>query len=401
VDPNFYPPQLNPALVQLCQLASPVIGWWRYRMRLQVEPEGLQQLAALRNHRVLLLPNHPTFHDWIAIFLLSAKLREQFHYLAAYERFQGQEAWFLQQMGAYSIRRGLGDRASVTKTIELLMQPQCRLVLFPEGGCSFQNDTVMPFRTGAIQTAFQSINRLVKQGESVPEFYVVPISLKYRYLGDMTPVIDNMLTRLEKAVQVSSATTSYQRLRRVAEQVMIRLEKDYDLHHETVMERPWSDRIAHLKSHVLQQCEQKLEITSSADSFLRERVYKIQHILESRAEAIAADDFGTYEFIHAATARLLNFDAIYDGYVADHPTPERFLDTLIRLEREIFQIDQPVPKGDRKVLIHIGESINLKDYFKDYQSDRSSTTTYITEQLRQTVQCNLDRFSEPLELPGS
>lgn len=83
------------------------------------------------------------------MFLLSARLGEVFHYLVAHEAFQGLQGRLLTtRLGAYSIRRGLGDRRSVAQTLELLMQPACRLVVFPEGGCSFQNDTVMPFRGG-------------------------------------------------------------------------------------------------------------------------------------------------------------------------------------------------------------------------------------------------------------
>jgi 1-acyl-sn-glycerol-3-phosphate acyltransferase len=200
---DFYPPRLNPLLARLCQSVLPVIGHLHYHVKLEVEQSCLDRLSALRDHRLLILPNHPTFHDWIAIFLLSTRLGEIFHYLAAYDQFRGWQGWLLQRMGAYSIRRGLGDRPSFAQTLDLLMQPQCRLVIFPEGGCSFQNDTVMPLRAGAVQIALQAMNKQVRQGESIPDLYVVPVSIKYRYVGDMNPVIHNTLVRLETALHLS------------------------------------------------------------------------------------------------------------------------------------------------------------------------------------------------------
>ena len=336
------------------------------------------------------------------MFMLSAQVGEAFHYMAAYERFQGWGGTFLQKLGAYSIRRGLGDRASVVKTIELLMQPRCRLVIFPEGGCSFQNDTVMPFRTGAIQVGCQALSKLAKQGEDA-DLYVVPISIKYRYTGDMNRVVHRTLQVLERALHLPVVADGrrdrfYARLRTVAEKVMIGVETDYGLHDGAIATLDWNRRIERIRSHILTACEQKLDITPPPHQPLRERVYRIQSVLESRAEAmIARDDFWTYESIHKAAARLLNFNAIYDGYVAASPTPERYLDTLVRLEREQFNIGEPVPKGHRNAVVKIGEPLNLKDYLSRYQCDRTTTVDQLANTLQQQMQSALDELNQILQ----
>jgi hypothetical protein len=369
-------------------------------MNLEIHPTCVEKLATLRDRRLLLLANHPTFHDGMAMFLLSARLGEVFHYLVAYEAFLGLQGRLIQGLGAYSIRRGLGDRRSVAQTLELLMQPACRLVIFPEGGCSFQNDTVMPFRNGAIHLALQATSKLVKRGEPQPELYVVPVSIKYHFPGDMSQVIHDTLSRLERTLQIPAAANFYERLRAVAERVLAGLEQDYGLYTAETAQMDWNQRILHIKTYLLQRCEQKLAIASAPGELPRERVYKIQHILESQAAALASDDFWTYESIYKATERLLNFDAIYDGYVAAAPTPERFLDTLTRLEREVFNIDQPPPKGQRNVLLRTGEPVNLQDYFERYQQDRSGTVTTLTQQIQQNVQRNLDILNDSLGPPG-
>lgn len=391
---DFYPPRLNPFLVRCFQSIIALIGHGYYRMRLEVRPDSLERLRSLRGKRVLLLPNHPTFHDWIATFLLSAKTGDLFYYLAAHERFRGWIGQLLQRLGAYSIRRGLGDRPSVGKTIELLMQPQCRLVIFPEGGCSFQNDTVMPFRPGAVQIALQAMSKLARKGEPIPDLYAVPLSLKYRYTGDMTPVINDLLSRLERALDLSAATDPYERLRIIAERVLSGLEQDYGLDTNTVLRLNWNDRIPRLRTGVLKACERHLGLKATPNMPVRERVYQIQYTLEARAETLPDDPVWTYESMHKAAARMLNFDAIYDGYVADQPTPERFLDTLTRLERTVFSIDQPPSRGYRKVMLHVGNPVNLKDYYEQYQRDRSETVRVVTQELHSRVQQNLDLLAK-------
>lgn len=400
--PDFYPPRLNPGLVRWVQRLAPFFARHLYQVELQISQDCLQQLATIQDQRWLVLPNHPTFQDPIVLFLLSGRLQHPFYYLAAYEQFRGLLGWFFPQIGGYSIRRGLADRASIAQTLQLLSQPQCHLVIFAEGGCSFQNDTVMPFRLGAVQMAFQSLAKAVKRGDPLPDLYVIPVSLKYRYTGNMQPVIEKTLRRLEQKLYLSAEGDAYDRLRAIAERVLVSLERAYDLYTPALNEQSWNQRILQLKSQVLQRCEEKLSLaTGPTTEAVRERVYRVLYTLEQQENTLPVKGSWGSEFIYRSMMRLLNFDAIYDGYVAANPSPERFLDTLVRLEREVCKIDQPSSKGHKQALLSIGAPVNLKDYFPAYQQNRVATIAELTEQLQQTVQDNLDRLNKAQTLPSS
>jgi hypothetical protein len=282
------------------------------------------------------------------------------------------------------------DRASVAQTLQLLTQPSCKLVIFAEGGCSFQNDTVMPFRVGAIQMAFQAMNKVLKQEKSLPNLYAVPITIKYYYSKDMTGAIAQTLKKLEQALQVQPNGDFYQRLRVLAGGVLLKCEQEYGLVNPQLTD--WNQRIANLKEHVLQQCEQRLGLTSVVGEPYRERTYRIQQALEevTQASNFTTLDPWTREVIAKAAWRVLNFDAIYDGYVAAKLTPERFLDTLIRLERDVFNIDKPRPKGHRQAVLSVAQPINLKDWFADYQQNRTTTVSTVVQTIHQMVQQKLD-----------
>jgi len=386
--PPFYPPQINPSLVWLLQQASPWIARWINRLELVVSAEPEVPVATLQQQPGLLLCNHSTFQDEVVLFLLSARVGQPFYYLAAHERFRGILGWLYQRIGAYSVRRGLADRDSVRQTLSLITRPGCKLVVFPEGGCSFQNDTVMPFRSGAVQIALQALSRQ----DEPSDLYAVPISLKYRYTGKMSIVIQKTLNRLERAIHCSPEGDVYKRLRTIAEHVLVRCEQEYGL--TSPLDLTWNQRITRLKAEVLRQCEAHLGLTPVRGEPDRERVYRIRHALEHRSSTLLPDGTDGWDVMLQATARVLNFDAIYDGYVSEKPTPERFLDTLIRLEREIFKIDQPSPKGYRQAYLRIGKPINLKQHVADYRRDRATTVDQIVQQLHQTVQRNLDVLSE-------
>lgn len=390
---SFYPPRLNPPLVSLLQTVAPALAQIAHRLDLIVSSEPSVQLETLQEKPCLLLCNHPSFDDSIVLFLFSAYLREPFYYMTAYEQFLGWQGWGLQQVGAYSMQRGLSDRNSVAQTLELLTQPDCKLVIFPEGGCSFQNDTVMPFRPGAVQIGLQALARCAKRGQPVPDLHVVPLSLKYRYTGRMTPVIEKTLASLEQALDITANGDHYRRLRAVAQQILSQFEREYQLVLPDTAD--WNQRIAALKDKVLQQCEQELGLTAAAHEPNRERVYRIRHAIDRQQNlALKTGAQSDWKSMSRAMIRVLNFDASYDGYVAEKPTPERFLDTLVRFEREVFGIDQPRPKAHRQAFLRIGQPVNLKDQLEAYRHDRAATVTPLVAQLQQTVQHNLNMLSD-------
>lgn len=399
-DKFFYPPLPNSFLINFAQFIAPVVTRYIFQFELHIDRESTATIQQFSDRRLLLLPNHPTFQDPIVMFALSGKLKQKFYYLSAYELFQGFMTGIFQGLGVYSIRRGLVDRPSIAQTIDILTQKNSHLVVFPEGGCSFQNDTVMPFRVGAVQIAFQAMSKLAKQGE-IPDLYVLPISIKYRYTQNMQRVIHQTLNRLEKALSIESNGSDYDRLRAIAQQVLVQMEREYDTYSPTKNALSWDERISLLRTHILECCEQQLGISSNSKEALRERTYKMEYVLKTQADALESEtsseaEISTgepankYSLIEKSIKRLLNFDAIYDGYVAENPTPERFLDTLTRLEREVFDIDKPPAKGYRQARIKVGEPINLKDFFTEYQRDRASIINAMTLKVQQAVQQNLN-----------
>jgi 1-acyl-sn-glycerol-3-phosphate acyltransferase len=390
--PQFYPPKLNPPLIWTAQRFAPLVARVVYQLDLIVSADPSVSLDTLQTKRCLLLCNHPTFDDPIAMFLLSGYWNEPFYYMTAYEQFRSWKGGLYQQMGAYSVQRGLADRNSIVQTLELLIQPKCKLVIFPEGGCSFQNDTVMPFRPGAVQLGLQALSRAAKRGQAIPDLYAVPISLKYAYVGKMKAVIDKTLRNLEQKLGITPTGDIYQRLRVAAARVLAQCEQEHGVVPDA--ELNWNQRIENLKATVIQQCEEKLGLPPAPEDADRERVYRLRHALEQQRTIVLEDGTDDWATISKGLMRVLNFDAIYDGYVSEKPTPERFLDTLTRLEREVFGIDKPSPKRHRHAFMRIGKPINLKDYVDAYNKARSTTVTLVVQQLQQTVQDNLDILAD-------
>ena len=401
---SFYPPKQNPLIVRLMQSISYPLARVLYKFRISVSEEDVGKVRRVEGDRLVFVCNHPTLEDGISVFVLSARLGQMLHYVVARESFKGLMGWFIQRLGCYSIRRGVGDRTSISQTLSLLKEPRCRLTIFPEGGCSYQNDTIMSFRPGAIQLPMSVLAQLAKKSpDAVPNMYVVPLSLKYRYVQPMQRVIEQTLSRLEAHFSLSSAVadgasdrqlSDYERLRQIAHQVILQIEAEAGLSHAAQLD--WNERIQRLRQSFINKCERALKIEPNLNLPIRERVYKVQATLEEIAVGgeqpnELAEATYRWDNLHWDAVRLLNFDAIYDGYVAESPTPERFLDTLTRLEREVFHIEHAQPKAPRRACFHIGDPINLKDYLADYKRDRTGTVNLLAERLRDLMQENLNK----------
>lgn len=388
---TFYPPKLNSLLIGLGQWWAPVIAQWQYRFQMVTDAQSLERLRSQREQRLILLPNHSCFDDPPVIFTLSGQVGMRFQYMAALELFQGPLGIWLQRLGVYSIRRGFADRTSIAYTLDLIAQPASKLVIFAEGGCSFQNDTVMPFRPGAIQMAFQVLSRFHKRGERIPDLWVAPVGIKYHYKGNLAAVFEQSLRALAETLQIQTSGNPYERLCQIAQHRLSFWETTFGV--QPAADQSWDDRIEKLKSWIVLQAEQYLQLDTNYNDPDRDRAYRVLNALSNpqmQAQQPIAQGAITPQLLDRAIRQVLNYITISASYISENPSQERFLDVLTRLERDVFQIDQPRPKGDRVAYVRVGELVNLKDWFDQYRCDRNAVIEQLSQSLRSQVQEQID-----------
>ncbi len=86
--------------------------------------------------------------------------------------------------------------------------------------------------------------------------------------------------------------------------------------------------------------------------------------------------------------RLLRFVAIYDGYVRESMTVERFMDVLGLLELEVFKTRRVW--RPRKACVKVGQPIDLKDYASSYEANKRAAIQNVNATLEPSVRENLD-----------
>ncbi|MCG9126922.1 1-acyl-sn-glycerol-3-phosphate acyltransferase [Candidatus Poribacteria bacterium] len=403
---DFKPPKPNELTIKLVQsLAAFGNKLYPKGLTLEIDEESISRLKSTFGHPTVIAPNHAASADPAVVFFLSKRLSQPFYYMAAREsfdkgRFIGLRSRLMQQMGVYSIVRGTADRNAFRTTRQILSEGKWPLVVFGEGEVSRQNDTVMRFERGVIQLCFWSLDDIKKNGEDKP-LYVVPAGIKYRFTQDMWDVIDTALTKLENHILPPSTRTPeerYQRLRRIGVSVLKTLADEYQ--YMVDESKSLNEHIQGLKEQILSHAEKIMGIQSDADILTRVRILRnlvdseIYRDVEQMTEyerKIHQELLQKFQQFYPDLDRLVNFIAITDGYVAEDESPERYLEVIARLEKEVFGAANM--QGPRVAAIKVGEPKNLLDEYDTYKDDKKNTVEKITVTLETDVQNLITGFN--------
>lgn len=416
---DFKPPKDSQCLISITNLSLPLyMKVLLHDTTLSVSAEALEKFKALKGQRAMICPNHACRHDPMVMFAFSKMVGEQFNYIAAREVFDwnhGLNGWWLQRMGAYSVVRGAVDRESFKTTRHLLSSGKKKLVLFPEGEISSQNDTLMPLESGAAQMSFWALSDIKKQSPS-ETLKIVPIALKYTYKRDITSTLRGSLVEMERKLGLSVEDETVDlKIRKVAERLLSVLEREYGQKSEEGEDM--NPRVTRLRRLILKRLADRLQVKVSEGQRELEQV----RILRNHIDDImfgANEGASDYEKkIHREKVdliksgysdldRVVRFIAVYDGYVTEHKTQERMCEVVDRLEREIHGVF-PSIKGPRRVYVDVGDPIELDEYMDSYKANKKETVEQVTDNLFDQISTMLqtiERKRRPVLLmpaPGS
>jgi hypothetical protein len=405
---DFRPPLDSPLLIALVKLVMPLyMKLGLNDTTISVSSEALERFTELRGKKALICPNHSFRHDPQVMFAFSKLVDEDFNFIAAREVFDwdhGLNGWWLQHMGAYSVVRGAVDRESFKTTREILTAGRKKLVLFPEGEISRQNDTLMPLESGAAQMSFWALSD-IKKNDPRDTIYIIPMALKYTYPHDIGSNIRESIGRLESKLNLSpfteeegklkleieSASDSARfRIRRIAEKLLSVLEKEYK--QKPKEDATMNQRVETLRRAILAKVAKQLDVELPAGNRELENVRILRNTLDDYIYQADGPNSSEYEkHIREETSanikacykdldRVVNFIAIYDGYVTEYMSQERYSHVLDRMEQEVFG-GAPTPRGSRLVLIDVGEPINLENHLDAYKLKKKEAVAKVTDEI--------------------
>ena len=245
-------------------------------------------------------------------------------------------------------------------------------------------------------------------GEDGKSIFIQPMAFKYTYPRDVTSALRDTLRSMEMklGIKADDDDTMYQRMRVLAEKMLSTLEKEYGL--KSNSEGNWNDRVKALRWHILKSLAKVLNVELPENARELECVRILRNKLDdfifedeknkSKYEKeIHEEKERSYKIYYRDLNRVVNFICIYDGYVTERMTQERYADVIERMESEIYGGD-PAIKGPREVLIDVGEAIDLSLYYEAYKKEKKQTIAKVTDEIFNqisTMLAQLETVREP------
>ena len=348
---NFWPtvfrPLLRPYLSKVWGIES-------------VEVVNLAHLQeAIRDRvSVVITPNHCRPCDPMVIGMLGAQAGSPIFMMASWHLFMGSrfQAWLLRRMGAFSVYREGMDRTAVKAAIDLLVEASRPLVIFPEGFVSRGNDRLGALNEGPAFIARSAAKHRAKT-EPMKRTLLVPVALRYRFLGRLeeavAPVLDRIETRLTWSPRPELPLLERLRL---AGNAILGLK-------ELVLvgqfrEGGIQERLERLIDDILVPLEGEWKVkTREGDVPSRVRSLRAA-ILPELVEGGLTDSERDRRWSQLARLYLAQQLSLYPaGYLVGNPSTERVLETVERLEEDLTDvatIHRPLA-----VTIHVGEPIEV------------------------------------------
>jgi len=342
----------------------------------------------LKGQATIICPNHCAHEDADIMFGISSIVGEKFSFLTAREIFGNKNtlnAKFLQKMGCYSIKRGLPDIHSFKSTKELLTYSAGKIVMFPEGEITHQNNHLNRLENGPEYFAFAALKelRLFDLSRSI---FILPLALKYSYRKDIRQELYDVMGKIESSLGLPvSFDQSLRKRLKHAFQLMLCVQEE--------LHKGSSDKAVSLNKRLSALCEQiivelqaYLNVKVAGNLNQLTRIHILKNAFTERH--LSKEEHSELERLHyKQLVRLINLISIGDHSFDHELTQEEAAELLFILEYEVLNtltIERP-----SFVFVSAGLPINIEDYRHLYDSNHSQAIEAVKKELEHRLAARL------------
>lgn len=372
--------------------------WWpwflqrlmRRRLRreyglVRIECQGGERLRASvqSGDSVLIAPNHCRPCDPEVVQEVARQLGVLPFILASWHLFMQNrfQSFMLRRVGAFSIYREGMDRAAIAESIDILVTGGRPLVIFPEGVISRTNDRLNELQEGTAFIARSAAKKRAKT-EGSGRVVVYPMAIRYHYDGEVreavTPVLAEIERRLSWRPQLHLSLE--ERIQKLGRALLTLKEHEY-LGESQVGTA--GERIQRLIDAMLTPLEQEWLHGERAASVVA-RVKRLRAaVLPDMVQGELSESERERRWLQLADMYLAQQLSCYPPeYLADRPTPERWLETAERFEEDLTDRCRPYPP--LRAVVMVGEEIAVSPT-RDRSAADDPLMVEIERQLKQML----------------
>ncbi len=435
---DFIPPNYSPLLRRAMGPLMPVWTSWQTGLA-EIESRNVETLAKLYHDfemgktRVLLAFRHPNPTDpYVLSQLLWRDLPRTARQMGLplgtthshfiYDR--GIPLWagsylggLFSRLGGVPIQRGKLDLQALKTARHLLVNGRFPLAVAPEGGNNGHNEIVSPLEPGIAQLAFWAQEDLLAQGRDT-NVVILPLGIQYRYIDEPWQALRSQISQLEADSGLGPVgdLDLYGRLYRLAEHLLTLMENYYrefygatfELVDGELADLNENDRLAvrlrSLIDEALKVAEQYFRLRPKGS--LIDRCRKLEQagwdrIFRDDTETLSPVELGLANRIAEESdlrmwhMRLVeSFVAVTGHYVKEHPSADRFAETVLLLRDMVSKIKgktkgqsvSGLQLGPQRAIATVGEPIAIGPLFSGYKEKRRQAVSKLTKELQEAME---------------
>ncbi|MCC0179131.1 1-acyl-sn-glycerol-3-phosphate acyltransferase [Waterburya agarophytonicola K14] len=443
---EFIPPAYNPLVWQAAKRILPL--WLGYNHDIvDVKIDNSTELIRLYEEfqqgktRFMLAFRHPAVTDPPCIAQLfwnqlpqiakqqDVKLKSPVHLHFIYDRgiplWAGDKVgWIISKLGSTPIRRGALDRVGLRSIRDLFVNGDFPMAAAPEGATNGHNEVVSPIEPGIAQFGFWCQEDLIKVGRE-EAVAIAPLGIRYFYKTAPWQYLEQLLSNLEVdsgfkqtpaetmgltngiTLSPSQEADLYGRMYALAEYLLSLMEEFYSKFYQqkiSTSEGELSSRLPALLDAALKVAEQSFAVKPNGN--ISDRCRRVEQAAWNRiyredldkltelAPAVRglADLVASEAELRLWHMRLVEtFVSVTGHYVAEKYTVERLADTVLLLWKMVAKLKgesniKPPYLGKKWVQLTAMPSLQIADYWEQYQNNRRQAVSDMTQDLQQSLE---------------
>lgn len=342
----------------------------------------------MKDSPTLICPNHSAHEDPAVMFILSTIVLQKFRFLAARESFGAKGSLYakwLQQIGCYSVERGAADAHAFKTTRTLLMSGPNKIVIFPEGEVTQQNNFLAEIETGPEHMALSAFADLRKHNRE-QDIFILPLALRYKFLNDVSAHLNRAASRIERALGCKKTSKTLTEKIQFAFSAL--LEKSATAMHDEGA--CFEERLGAFRESLISEAQAYIK-ADLADTMTQ--VHKI-HLLKNKfaEKNWCFEEKPRFMHRHSKQCPTREERAVYDKLqratnllnVGDHSfnhelTQEELAELLTIMQFEVF--GKVTLRRPEFVYIDAASPINVRDFADAYEEDKKSGIELLKKEL--------------------
>ena len=369
-----YRSEFWPNLLQKTGLANYYLRKKHNLVEWEVRNASLLRESIDAGHGILVTPNHCRTSDPVAMAYLGAETNCQFFAMASWHLFHQDKftAWAIRRCGGFSVNREGIDRQAINTAVEILVNAERPLIVFPEGAVSRTNDRLHAMLDGvAFMARTAAKKRKRRDGGKV---VIHPVGLKYLLLDDLESAVDPVLSEIEHRLtwRPQSHLPTLQRITKVGLALLGLKETEY-------FGRPRIEKIEHRLEGLVDYLLHPLEVEwlgsqQTGDVIPRIKALRMK-ILPDLVRGEVSDEERNRRWQQLEDMYLAQQVGSYPAdYLKNEPTVDRLRETVERFDEDLT--DRIRALGRMKLILEVAPAIEVSP-----SRDRSAKTDPIMTRL--------------------